>query len=411
MTMKVIRLLAAFFLVLAVTGTAWAETVKVGVILPYSGPNAQLGQQVDRGFELYQKLNAKGTGGHKIEIIKRDSTGPKPDVAKRLATELITRDKVDIVAGVVYSNNAFAISDVTRKAKVPLLIMNAGTAAITTRSPYTARVSFTMWQAAYPLGKYAYEKMKIRTAAVAYANYSPGKDSKNAFTKAFTAAGGKVVADIPFPFPKIPDFTPFLQSVKDAKPDALYVFIPAGKWATGVMKTYDDLGMRAAGIELIGPGDITQDSELPNMGQVPLGRHHHAPLLRGRRQGREQGLREGLEGSLRRRQHAGLLQRSGLGRYGGHPRGGAAPERQDRRRKSPGRVEGMEVREPSGSHHDRPRDPGHRPEPVPAQGREARGRPRQHRDRDARNGEGSLEGTGKEEVAALTASQGNRAAP
>ena len=278
--MKKFTLLAASFLALLLAaGTAWAETVKVGIILPYSGPNAQLGQQVDRGFELYQKLNAGGTGGHKIEIIKRDSTGPKPDVAKRLATELITRDKVDIVAGVVYSNNAFAISDVTRKAKVPLLIMNAGTAAITTRSPYTARVSFTMWQAAYPLGTYAYEKMKIRTAAVAYANYSPGKDSKNAFTKAFTAAGGKVVADIPFPFPKIPDFTPFLQSVKDAKPDALYVFIPAGKWATGVMKTYDDLGMRAAGIELIGPGDITQDSELPNMGQVPLGvitMHHYS---------------------------------------------------------------------------------------------------------------------------------------
>jgi branched-chain amino acid transport system substrate-binding protein len=278
--MKKFTFLAASFLALLfAAGTAWAETVKVGIILPYSGPNAQLGQQVDRGFELYQKLHADGTGGHKIEIIKRDSTGPKPDVAKRLATELITRDKVDIVAGVVYSNNAFAISDVTRKAKVPLLIMNAGTAAITTRSPYTARVSFTMWQAAYPLGKYAYDKMKIRTAAVAYANYSPGKDSKNAFTKAFTAAGGKVVADIPFPFPKIPDFTPFLQSVKDAKPDALYVFIPAGKWATGVMKTYDDLGMRAAGIELIGPGDITQDSELPNMGQVPLGvvtMHHYS---------------------------------------------------------------------------------------------------------------------------------------
>ncbi len=278
--MKKFTFLAASFLALLMAaGTVSAETVKVGIILPYSGPNAQLGQQVDRGFELYQKLHADGTGGHKIEIIKRDSTGPKPDVAKRLATELITRDKVDIVAGVVYSNNAFAISDVTRKAKVPLLIMNAGTAAITTRSPYTARVSFTMWQAAYPLGTYAYEKMKIRTAAVAYANYSPGKDSKNAFTKAFTAAGGKVVADIPFPFPKIPDFTPFLQSVKDAKPDALYVFIPAGKWATGVMKTYDDLGMRAAGIELIGPGDITQDSELPNMGQVPLGvvtMHHYS---------------------------------------------------------------------------------------------------------------------------------------
>ena len=274
------KLLAAFSLAtLTMGGAAQAETVKVGVILPYSGPNAQLGQQVDRGFELYQKLHPGGPGRHEIKIIKRDSTGPKPDVAKRLATELITRDRVDIIAGVVYSNNAFAISDVTRKAKVPFLIMNAGTASITTRSRYTARVSFTMWQSAYPLGKYAYDKMKIRSAAVAYANYSPGRDSRNAFTKAFTGAGGKVVADVPFPFPKIPDFTPFLQSVKDIAPDALYVFIPAGKWATGVMKTFDDLGMRAAGIRLIGPGDITQDSELPNMGQIPLGvitMHHYS---------------------------------------------------------------------------------------------------------------------------------------
>jgi len=262
-----------------IAGTVSADNVKVGVILPYSGPNAQLGQQLDRGMELYRKLNPDVPGGHEIELIKRDSTGPKPDVAKRLAQELITRDKVDLLTGVVYSNNAFAISDLTRKAKVPFLILNAGAAQITTTSPYIARLSFTMWQSAYPLGKYAYDNLKIRTAAVAYANYAPGKDSKEAFTKAFTDAGGKIVADIPFPFPKIPDFSPFLQRVKDAKPDALYVFIPAGKWATGVMKTYGALGMKEAGIQLIGPGDITQDSELPNMGEVPLGiitMHHYS---------------------------------------------------------------------------------------------------------------------------------------
>jgi len=265
-------------------GTVSADTVKVGVILPYSGANAQLGQQLDRGMELYRKLHPDALAGHQIELIKRDSTGPKPDVAKRLAQELITRDKVDMLAGVVYSNNAFAIADLTRKAKTPLLIMNAGTSRITTTSPYIARVSFTMWQSAYPLGKYVYDKMNIRTAAVAYANYAPGKDSKEAFVKAFTAAGGKIVADIPFPFPKIPDFSPFLQRVKDSRPDALYVFVPAGKWATGVMKTYGDLGMREAGIKLIGPGDITQDSELPNMGDVPLGviTMHHYSAAAGR---------------------------------------------------------------------------------------------------------------------------------
>jgi branched-chain amino acid transport system substrate-binding protein len=136
-----------------------------------------------------------------------------------------------------------------------------------------------MWQAAHPLGKYAFEKMNIKTVAVAYANFAPGKDSVAAFTDGFTRVGGKVIADVPFPYPNIPDFTPFMQRVKDAKPDAVYVFIPAGKWATGVMKTYNDLGMRQAGIQLIGPGDITQDSELPNMGDVPLGVvtiHHYS---------------------------------------------------------------------------------------------------------------------------------------
>ncbi|MEE8302017.1 MAG: ABC transporter substrate-binding protein [Candidatus Tectomicrobia bacterium] len=278
--MRIVKSLIFFVLALLLAPSGiQAATVKVGIILPYSGPNAQIGQQLDRGMELYVKLHTNELGGHKIQLIKRDSTGPKPDVAKRLAQELITRDKVDIIGGIVYSNNALAIAGLSKKARVPVLIMNAGAAVITTKSPYIARVSFTMWQAAYPLGEYAYKNMGIRTVAVAYANYAPGKDSKTAFITAFKKAGGKVVAEIPFPFPKIPDFTPFLQRVKDAKPDGLYVFIPAGKWATGVIKTYGDLGMREAGITLFGPGDITQDSELPNMGDVPIGiitMHHYS---------------------------------------------------------------------------------------------------------------------------------------
>lgn len=278
--MHIGRVLAGVAIAAAIIPAAVdAKTVKVGVILPYSGANAQLGQQLDRGIELYMKQNPDVPGGHTIELVKRDSTGPRPDVAKRLAQELITRDEVDIIAGIIYSNNAFAVMDLSRQARFPVLIMNAGTAAITTRSPYVARVSFTMWQAAYPMGKYAYEEMDIRTAAVAYADYAPGKDSKTAFAESFEKAGGEIVADVPFPFPNIPDFTPFLQRIKDAEPDAVYVFVPAGKWATGVMKTYNDLGMREAGIELIGPGDITQDTELPNMGEVPVGvvtMHHYS---------------------------------------------------------------------------------------------------------------------------------------
>ena len=256
-----------------------AATIKIGILLPYSGPAASLGQQIDRGIELYMKLNPKVPGGHKIDLVKRDTTGPAPDVAKRLAQELITRDKVSILGGVVFSNNALAIADLSRQAKIPFIIMNAGDAPLTTKSPYIARVSFTMWQAAYPMGKYAYDKMGIKTAAVIYANYAPGVDSKTGFTTAFTKAGGKVVLDIPFPFPKIPDFTPFLQRVKDAKPDAIYAFVPSGKWSTAMMKTYGDLGLAQAGIKLIGPGDLVPDSELANMGDTPVGLitvHHYS---------------------------------------------------------------------------------------------------------------------------------------
>jgi branched-chain amino acid transport system substrate-binding protein len=264
---------------LAGPGAAYAANVKVGIISSYSGPEASNGQQLDRGFELYRKVHPKVPGGHTIELIKRDDGGPNAAVAKRHAQELITRDKVDLISGIIYSNNAFAIMELSEEAKFPVLIMNAGTASITQKSPYVARISFTMWQAAYPLGKYAFEKMGVKTAAIAYANYAPGKDSTGAFAEGFTAAGGKIVADVPFPFPNIPDFTPFLQRVKDIKPDALYVFIPGGKWATGVMKSYNELGLAQAGIKLIGPGDITQDSELPNMADVPLGvitTHHYS---------------------------------------------------------------------------------------------------------------------------------------
>jgi branched-chain amino acid transport system substrate-binding protein len=258
-----------------------AAEVKIGYISTFSGPEANNGVLMDRGMQLYLKAHPKVPGGHKIEILKRDDGGPQADRAKRLAEELVARDRVHMLTGIIYSNNAFAIMDVCKQAKVPVLIMNAGTASITEQCPFSARISFTMWQAGYHMGDYAAKKMNIKTAAIAYANYAPGKDSTNAFKEAFERAGGKVVADVPFPFPNIPDFTPFMQRIKDIKPDAVYVFVPAAKWATGVMKTYNDLQMRQAGIKLIGPGDITTDTELPNMGDVPLGVvtvHHYSAV-------------------------------------------------------------------------------------------------------------------------------------
>jgi branched-chain amino acid transport system substrate-binding protein len=261
-----------------IAGSASAADVKIGYISTFTGPDGILGEQIDRGVQLYQKLHPQVPGGHKIELIKRDDTGPQPAIAKRLAEELITRDKVAMITGIVFTPNAFAIMDVCKQSKVPVLLMNAGTAGVTNACPYASRISFTTWQAGYPLGEYAAKNLG-KTVAIAYANYAPGKDYAAAFGESFEKAGGKIVADVPMPFPNIPDFTPFLQRVKDIKPDLLFVFVPAGKWSTGIMKSYNELDMRRAGITLVGPGDIVQDSELPNMGDVPLGVitvHHYS---------------------------------------------------------------------------------------------------------------------------------------
>jgi branched-chain amino acid transport system substrate-binding protein len=215
------------------------------------------------------KLNeSKLPKGVKLEFIKRDDTGINPETAKRLATELVVREKVQLITGVVWTPNAAAIAPVVTEAKVPFVIMNAGTAFLTTLSPYIARTSFTLWQSSYPMGDWAAKKYK--SAYIAVADFGPGHDAQDAFTKSFKAGGGTIVGSVRMP-PPTTDFAPYLQRVKDAKPEALFVFVPAGKNATALMKGFGELGLAQAGIKLIGPGDITTDEELPNMGDVPLG--------------------------------------------------------------------------------------------------------------------------------------------
>ncbi len=270
--------------IIAMLGLAWsganAETVKIGVVLPYSGGAAQFGEQIDRGMNLFVSQHKEAFGGHEIELIKRDSKRPGGDIAKNAVQELITREKVDLLTGFVFSPNAMASAPLINQAKVPMVIMNAGTAWIPKLSPYIARVSFTMWHAGYPMGGYASESLGCKTAVVGFTNYPPGKDSRNAFTTGFEKAGGKVLEAIPMGGPRqVPDFTPFFQRVKNAKPDCFYVFVPAGNHAVAVVKTYANLGMRAAGIRLIGPGDITQDTKLQDMPKEAAGMitvHHYS---------------------------------------------------------------------------------------------------------------------------------------
>jgi len=262
---------------LFLAAAAPAQTIKIGVVNTYSGPFATLGDLIDKGFKLYMKQNAdKLPPGVKIELVIRDDGGPNPDKAKQLTQELIVRDRIQFLTGFVFTPNALAVAPLTQEAKLPFFIMNAGTSVITERSPYIARFSFTLWQSSYPLGAWASRKYK--SAYIAVSDFAPGHDSEAAFERAFTEGGGKILGKVRIPLAS-PDFVPFMQRAKDAKPDVLFAFTPAGRQATQIMKAYGDLGLDKAGIKFIGPGDITTDEELPNMGDAPLGvvtMHHYS---------------------------------------------------------------------------------------------------------------------------------------
>jgi branched-chain amino acid transport system substrate-binding protein len=277
------RMIGAIAALAVSTGGAMAKDVKVGIVLPYTGVNAEFAQQMQRGMDLYLKLNADKVKPYKITLIKRDTKNPGGADAKVAVQELLTQDKVDALSGFLYSPNAIAAAPLVTAGKKLAVIMNAGTAWITNLSPYYVRTGFSMWHAGYSLGVAAAKILKAKTAVVAYTDFPPGKDSLEAFKTAFEANGGKVIDAIPAGgAAAVPDFTPFFQRAKDEKPDVLFVFVPGGDHSVAVAKTYAALGMRAAGIPLIGPGDLTQDNKLQAMGDAAIGlitmHHYNADL-------------------------------------------------------------------------------------------------------------------------------------
>jgi len=247
-----------------------AQTVKVGLINSYTGFVAQAADQGQKGTDLYFKEHEKDLPpGVKIELLKRDDTS-NPEVGKRLAQELITRDHVQLLTGIVLSPVATAIAPLTAEAKVPLVISYAAAGVTIPRiSPYVVRVTFTLWQESYPMGKWAAEQ-GWKTAYTAVTDFIAGHDAEAAFTKAFTDAGGKVIGADRFP-PANPDFTPFVHRIKDAKPEVAFIFVPAQTQATAMMRAINDLGLREAGIKIAAPQDLLPDEELPNMGDTPVG--------------------------------------------------------------------------------------------------------------------------------------------
>jgi branched-chain amino acid transport system substrate-binding protein len=245
------------------------QAVKIGVIAEFSGPFADYGTQIVNGMKTYLKLHGETFGGRKVEIITRDTTGAAPEVAKRLAQELITRDNVDILAGFGLTPNALAVAPIDAEAKKPMVIMNAATSVITTRSPYIVRVSHTLPQDTQPIAQWAW-KNGVKRAYTLVSDYGPGIDSEVTFVKTFKAAGGEVIDSVRTPL-QSPDFAPYLQRIKDTKPDAVFVFLPPGSQTIAFIKGYEERGLKQAGVKLIGTGDLTDDGVLQAMGDPTIG--------------------------------------------------------------------------------------------------------------------------------------------
>jgi branched-chain amino acid transport system substrate-binding protein len=243
------------------------ETVKIGLIVPMTGGQASTGKQIDNAIKLYMQQNGSTVAGKKIEVILKDDAA-LPDNTKRLAQELIVNDKVDIIAGFGVTPAALAAAPLATQAKVPEVVMAAGTSIITEKSPYIVRTSFTLPQSSTVIGDWAV-KNGIEKVAVLVSDYAPGNDALASFKEHFEGGGGKIVEEIKVPLAN-PDFAPFLQRMKDSKPDAMFVFVPAGQGGN-FMKQFVERGLDKSGIKVIGPGDVMDDDLLNNMGDAALG--------------------------------------------------------------------------------------------------------------------------------------------
>jgi len=263
-------LLAAALVLGASLAAQAAEPIKIGLILPMTGPFAAYGKQIEHGVKLFLATQGDTFGGRKVElVVKDDSPGTAGDVSKRLAQELVIKDKVDILAGFGLTPSAFAVAPVATEAKKPMVVMNAATSAVTTKSNYIVRASMTLPQITAPIASWA-AKNKIKKVFTLVADYGPGHDAEGQFKKTFTAAGGEIVGELRAPV-KNPDFAPFLQKIKDTKPDAVFLFLPPGAETIAFMKGFTERGLAAAGIKLIATGDLTDEDILDALGDAALG--------------------------------------------------------------------------------------------------------------------------------------------
>lgn len=263
-------IVAATLTASSVSSSHAQDTVKIGLIMAYSGQFADASAQMDNAIKLYIKQHGDTVAGKKIEIIRKDTGGPNPDVAKRLAQELVVRDKVDVLAGFVLTPEAFGAADVSAEAKKFMVVMNAATSAVTAKSPYIARTSLTIPQLENTFGAWAV-KSGIKKAYTMVSDYGPGHDAETWFQKGFKGAGGEVVGSVRMPVAN-PDFSAFVQRAKDLNPEAIFVFIPGGAQPAAFTKALAERGMDSKSVKLLGQGEITMDDNaLKNMGDAGLG--------------------------------------------------------------------------------------------------------------------------------------------
>lgn len=255
-----------------------AEPIKIGLILAMSGPFASTGKQVETAVRLYQQKYGDMIAGRKVEVILKDDGG-QPDVTKRLAQELVTKDQVNVLAGFTLTPLAMATAPLATQAKIPMLVMVAATSSIPTKSPYIVRTGFSVPQVTAPLADWVvkHKEQNIKTVITMVSDYGPGYDAEKVFVKYFSAGGGKIIDNVRVPLQN-PDFAPFMQRIKDAKPDALFVLVPAGA-GTAVMKQFAERNLAQAGIKLISTGDMLDDDLMPSIGAASAGvisAHHYS---------------------------------------------------------------------------------------------------------------------------------------
>lgn len=262
-----IAIVAATMLAVSVQAKADDRPLKIGWLMSYTGPGAAAGAASDAAIEVFFRKFGTTVAGRKIEIIKRDTTGPAPDVARRLAQELIVSEKVDFLAGMDYTPNTMAVAPLSTSAKVPLLIVNSATSGILAKHPFAVRLGFTTTEMAQQLALYA-AKQKLKSVYTFVHEYEPGLDAEAMFVREYKATGGTIAGSVRAPL-KATDFSAYIQRIKDANPDGVFVFMAAGELPPIFLRQFKEAGLDPA--KIIGIGDITDETSLPAAGDAALG--------------------------------------------------------------------------------------------------------------------------------------------